>query len=92
MQREGYGGAILMDANGSDQGGNALVTPGPTFGSPGWQALLLHTLKEAKRLSPKVFNFEQTRAAQAAFSQFTFENRNSSIVWGSWKVKNGNSG
>lgn len=54
MQREGYGGAILMDANGSDQGGNSLVTPGPTFGSPAWQKLLLHTLKESKRLNLKV--------------------------------------
>ena len=54
MQREGYGGAILMDANGSDQDGNSVVTPGPTFGSPAWQALLLHTLKEAKRLNLKV--------------------------------------
>jgi hypothetical protein len=54
MQKEGYGGAILMDANGSDQGGNSVVTPGPTFGSPAWQELLLHTLKEAKRLNLKI--------------------------------------
>jgi len=51
MRREGYGGAILMDANGSDQGGNTLVSPGSTFGSQAWQELLLHTLKEAKRLN-----------------------------------------
>jgi hypothetical protein len=50
MRRQGYGGAILMDANGSDQGGNVGVVAGPTFGSPAWQALLLHTLQEAKRL------------------------------------------
>jgi alpha-L-rhamnosidase/Glycosyl hydrolases family 2, sugar binding domain len=54
MQKEGYGGAILMDANGSDQGGNSVVTPGPTFASPAWQELLLHTLKEAKRLNLKI--------------------------------------
>src|ERR1017187_3074479 len=42
-------GRIVMDANGSDQGGNSLVIPGPTFGGPAWRDLLLHTLKEAKR-------------------------------------------
>src|ERR1017187_4535579 len=54
MQREGYSGAIVMDANGSDQGGNSLVTPGPTFGSPAWRELLLHTLEEAKRLDLRI--------------------------------------
>lgn len=50
MRREGYGGAILMDANGSNQGGNIGVPAGPEFASPAWQEMLLHTLKEAKRL------------------------------------------
>jgi len=50
MRREGYGGAILMDANGSDQGGNIGVPAGPEFGSPAWRDLFLHTLKEAQRL------------------------------------------
>ena len=51
MRREGYGGAVLMDANGSDQGGNIGVQAGPKFGSAEWTALFLHTLKEAKRLN-----------------------------------------
>ena len=50
MRREGYGGAILMDANGSNQGGNIGVPAGPEFASPAWRDLFLHTLKEAKRL------------------------------------------
>ncbi len=50
MRRQGYGGAILMDANGSDQGGNIGVSAGPEFASPAWRDLFLHTLKEAQRL------------------------------------------
>jgi hypothetical protein len=54
MRRQGYGGAVLMDANGSDQGGNIDVPAGPMFGSPAWQKLFLHTLKEAKRLNLRI--------------------------------------
>jgi len=54
MRREGYGGAILMDADGSSQEGNAGVTAGPMFGSAGWQDMFLHTLKEAKRLGLQI--------------------------------------
>ena len=39
----GYSGAILMDANGSDQEGNIGVAAGPMFGTPAWQELFLHT-------------------------------------------------
>lgn len=54
MHREGYGGAILMDANGSNQFDNIDVAEGPMFASPAWQALFLHTLKEAKRLNLRI--------------------------------------
>ncbi|HEV2487249.1 MAG TPA: glycosyl hydrolase [Terracidiphilus sp.] len=54
MRRQGYGGAILMDANGSNQGGNIGVPAGPMFGTPAWQELFLHTLKEAKRLNLRI--------------------------------------
>jgi len=54
MRREGFGGAILMDANGSNQGGNREVPAGPMFGSPAWRDLFLHTLKEAKRLGLQI--------------------------------------
>ena len=51
MRRQGYGGAILMDANGSDQEGNIGVPAGPEFASPAWRDLFLYTLKEARRLN-----------------------------------------
>jgi hypothetical protein len=54
MRREGYGGAILMDANGSNQEGNTNVPQGPMFGTPAWQEMFVHTLKEAKRLNLRI--------------------------------------
>ena len=54
MRREGYGGAILTDANGSDQEGNINVPEGPMFGTPEWNALFVHTLKDAKRLNLRI--------------------------------------
>jgi (4-O-methyl)-D-glucuronate---lignin esterase len=50
MKAKGYGGAILVDANGSDQGGNRDVAAGPRFGSPQWVKLYLHALAVAKQL------------------------------------------
>lgn len=54
MSRKGFGGALLVDANGSDQGGNNNVPPGPTFGSPEWVRLYLHALKTAAALHIEV--------------------------------------
>jgi hypothetical protein len=54
MRREGYGGAVLMDANGSDQGGNIGVSAGPEFASLEWRDLFLHTLQEAQRLGLQI--------------------------------------
>ena len=54
MRREGYGGAILMDANGSNQEGNINVPEGPMFGTPEWNELFVHTLKVAKRLNLRI--------------------------------------
>jgi len=54
MRRQGYGGAVLMDANGSDQGGNIGVAAGPEFASPEWRDLFLHTLREAQRLGLQI--------------------------------------
>lgn len=50
MKAKGFGGALLVDANGSDQGGNQNVPPGPTFDSPAWRELYRHALREADRL------------------------------------------
>ncbi len=54
MQRKGYGGVLLVDANGSGQAGNETVPPGPEFGSPAWTALYLHALKTADELGLEV--------------------------------------
>jgi hypothetical protein len=54
MQRKGYGGVLLVDANGANQNGNDNVPAGPEFGSPEWTALYVHALKEADRLGLEV--------------------------------------
>jgi hypothetical protein len=54
MSRKGFGGVLLVDANGSSQNGNADVPPGPTFGSPAWTKLYVHALKTAAALHLEV--------------------------------------
>ena len=54
MQKKGYGGALLVDANGSNQVGNDNVPAGPEFGSPAWTELYVHALKEADRLGLEI--------------------------------------
>src|ERR1039458_8994173 len=50
MRAKGYGGALLVDADGSGQKGNRPVPAGPTFGSARWRELFRHALQEAARL------------------------------------------
>lgn len=50
MKAKGFGGALLCDAGGAEQFGNAKVPHGPTFFSPEWRELYKHTLREANRL------------------------------------------
>ncbi len=54
MAAKGYGGALLVDADGSNQEGNQEVPAGPEFGSPAWVKLYVHALKEAKRLGLEI--------------------------------------
>ena len=54
MAKKGYGGALLVDANGSNQEGNDNVPAGPKFGSPAWTKLYVHALKEADRLGLEI--------------------------------------
>src|SRR6516164_1557297 len=49
MRAKGYGGAILVDADGSNQQGNHRAPAGPMFGSPRWRELYRHAMKEAAR-------------------------------------------
>ena len=50
MKAKGFGGAVIIDAGGAEQWGNARVPHGPTFFSPEWRELYKHTLREADRL------------------------------------------
>ncbi len=54
MKAAGFGGALLVDANGADQEGNLPVPHGPDFGSPAWVELFRHALKEADRLGLEI--------------------------------------
>jgi hypothetical protein len=51
MKAKGYGGALLVDANGSQQENNTAVPAGPMFGSPRWRQLYRRALQEAARLN-----------------------------------------
>jgi hypothetical protein len=50
MAAKGWGGALLCDAGGAEQDGNARVPHGPTFFTPEWRELYKHALTEADRL------------------------------------------
>ena len=50
MKAKGFGGAVIIDAGGADQWGNAQVPHGPTFFTPEWRELYKHALREADRL------------------------------------------
>src|SRR5664279_4941972 len=54
MRAKGYGGALLVDADGSGQQRNRMVPAGPLFGSPRWRELYRHALKEAARLNLEI--------------------------------------
>ena len=54
MKANGYGGAILTDAGGADQGDNAAAPAGPMFGTPAWRRLFRHALAEASRLGLEI--------------------------------------
>jgi hypothetical protein len=54
MRAKGYGGAILVDANGSEQRDNHMVPAGPMFGTPRWRELYRHAIKEAARLDLEI--------------------------------------
>jgi hypothetical protein len=54
MKEKGFGGAILVDADGSGQNGNVEVPTGPAIGSPKWIVLFVHALAEAQRLGLEI--------------------------------------
>jgi hypothetical protein len=54
MKAIGMGGGLVFDAGGATQGGHAPVPAGPSYGSPQWRKLFLHTLREADRLGLEI--------------------------------------
>ncbi len=54
MKSHGFGGAILVDADGSGQQGNLEVRTGPAVGSPQWMALFVHALAVAQKLGLEI--------------------------------------
>ncbi|MFZ0336668.1 MAG: glycosyl hydrolase [Terracidiphilus sp.] len=54
MKSHGYGGAILVDADGSGQEGNLETRVGPAIGSPKWIALFVHALAVAQKLNLEI--------------------------------------
>ena len=54
MKAKGYGGVLLIDANGADAENNDPVPAGPTFGSPAWTALFLHAVETAHKLDLEI--------------------------------------
>ena len=50
MKAKGFSGAMIFDAGGANQRGNAQVPAGPLYGSAEWRQLYKHALKEAHRL------------------------------------------
>lgn len=54
MKEKGFGGAILVDADGSGEQGNSEVRVGPAVGSPAWTSLLVHALDVAQKLGLEI--------------------------------------
>ncbi|MGD0739008.1 MAG: glycosyl hydrolase [Terracidiphilus sp.] len=54
MKSHGYGGAILVDADGSGEQGNLETRVGPAIGSPQWMALYVHALAVAQKLGLEI--------------------------------------
>ena len=49
MKKMGWGGALVCDADGSNQRGNRQVPAGPLYASPDWRKLMVHALQEADK-------------------------------------------
>jgi len=54
MKKKGFGGALICDAGGAEQDGNAPVKQGVEFFSPQWRNMFRHTLTEANRLGLEI--------------------------------------
>jgi hypothetical protein len=88
MKAKGFGGALICDADGSSQDGNARAPHGPTFFTPAWRELYKHTLREADRLG-----LEMSLNIQSGWNlggpMVTAEDAPKKLVWTETKVSGG---
>jgi len=88
MQAKGIGGALIVDADGSSQDGNAEAPHGPDFFSPAWRALYKHALHEANRLG-----LEMTLNIQSGWNlggpSVTKDDAAKKYVWSETKISGG---
>jgi hypothetical protein len=89
MSRKGFGGVLLVDANGSNQWGNDNAPAGPLFGSPAWVRLYVHALKTAAR-----FHLEVTLNATSGWNlggpDVTPDQASKLLTWSRTVVNDGN--
>jgi len=86
MKAKGFSGALIFDADGSNQRGNRRVSAGPVFGSPEWTELFVHACQEAKRL-----DLELSLNIQSGWNlggpKVTAEEATQTLVWSKTEVK-----
>jgi hypothetical protein len=86
MKAKGFNGALIFDADGSSQGNNASVPPGPTFGSKPWTDLFVHACREANRL-----DLELSLNIQSGWNlggpDVTAEQAPQTLVWSETEVR-----
>jgi hypothetical protein len=88
MKAKGFGGALLVDADGSSQNGHLEVPAGPRFGSPAWTKLYVHALREADRLGLEI-TLNITSGWNLGGPTVTPEQASKILTWTRMQVKGG---
>ena len=90
MKAKGFGGAVIFDAGGATQEGNAPVPHGPTFFSPEWRELYKHTLREADRLGLEIsLNIQSGWNLGGPANVVSQEDAGKKYVWAEARVAGG---
>jgi len=80
MKDKGFMGALIFDADGSNQQGNNRAPAGPLFGSDEWTELFVHAVKEAKRLDLQL-SFNIQSGWNLGGPKVTAEEATQQLVW-----------
>ena len=91
MKAKGFGGALICDADGSSQDGNARAPHGPDFASPAWRELYKHTLREAARLGLEM-SFNIQSGWNLGGPTVTQDDAPKQLAWTETPVSGGNDG